>query len=76
MYSEKKNVHVTHGMFMFHYLREPPRQYVFLSSTVDCDLKPWSGQTKYRELDMCCFTANTQHQGERPEHKRVISESG
>ena len=61
---------------MFHYLREPPRQYVFASSTVDCGFKPWSGQTKYHKLNMCCFTANTQHQGERPEQKRVISESG
>ena len=76
MYSEKKNVHVTHGMFMFHYLREPPRQYVFASSTVDCRYKLWSGQTKYHKRNMCCFIANTQHQGERPEQRLVISESG
>jgi hypothetical protein len=27
------------------------------SSVVDCGFKPWSGQTKDYEIDICCFSA-------------------
>ena len=30
---------------------------VFVSSVVDCEFEPWSVQTKYYKIGVCCFSA-------------------